>query len=66
LDKVDIVAVLRGNWEDFGGKKGVQWKEKVRNMSWIVLDNVDKVAKKGVIVGQTHTGNRLVFEAHNY
>jgi len=32
------------------------WKEKVRNKSWIGLDNVYRVAKKKVIFGQTHTG----------
>jgi len=62
LDKVDLIAVLRGNLEDCGGRTRLLWEEKVRNKKWIGLDNVDRVAKKGEIVRQTHTGNRLVFE----
>jgi len=50
--KVDI-AVQEYNC---GAKDSLWDKVKVRNKRWICLNNVNRVDKKEVIVGQTHMG----------
>jgi len=48
-----VIAVQEYNC---GAKGSLRGKVKVRNKSWIGLNNVNRVDKKGVIVGQTQMG----------
>jgi len=40
-----------------GAKGSLRGKVKVRNKSWIGLDNVNRVDKKGLIVGHIQMGS---------
>jgi len=48
-----VIAVQEYNC---GAKGSLRGKLKVRNKSWIVPDNVERVDKKGVIFEQTQMG----------